>query len=213
MPNWVEQELDVVGQKPDVDRFVREGLKQRGRGEPDDLFNFAKLCPPKTEEHSTGVVLSYFRTRTQAHFSIITSWDYPAEFYARLPKQWPSLSFVCAVNEDMGQFGGIVIVHDGQANNLVRDYDTNYSRRSHRRVIHSALTRWGHFLVEGRPWRVALTAAWEHKSMPFDAHFDGDFWFYFRTREELIRFKTKYKSKTKWAMRRRVDNWMRVRLR
>ena len=28
--------------------------------------------------------------------------------------------------------------------------------------------------------------------MPFDAHFDDDFWFYFRSREEMARFRTRY---------------------
>ena len=43
------------------------------------------------------------------------------------------------------------------------------------------------FLTEGRDFRLMPDAAWKHRSMPFDAHFDGDFWFYFRTRKEMAR--------------------------
>jgi hypothetical protein len=216
MPNWVEQDLHIVGAKPSVDQFIRNGFKRRRRGELDDVLDFTRLCPlkrgaRKVYTHPTGVVLTYFRTRTQANFSMITSWAYPAEFYARLPKYWPSLSFVCAVNEDMGQFGGIIMVLDGEVINLVRDYDASYSKRAHSQVIRAVLKRWGLFLVEGRPWRVVPNAARKHGSMPFDAHFDGDFWFYFRTRKEVAQFRERYKSK--WVLRRTADGWRRARSR
>lgn len=44
--------------------------------------------------------------------------------------------------------------------------------------------------------------------MPFDAHFDDDFWFYFRSREDMARFKARYRA----AMPlRRVDGeWKRT---
>ncbi len=71
-----------------------------------------------------------YRTRTQAFFSMITSWDYPAEFYARLALHWPTLAFACSVNEEMGSFGGIVIGVNGEATNLVEYYGAaGYSRR------------------------------------------------------------------------------------
>ena len=52
-------------------------------------------------------------------------------------------------------------------------------------------------------------AAWTHRSMPFDAHFDDDFWFYFRSRDEMTRFKARYKST--WAMQRVNGEWKRTR--
>ena len=108
MPNWVEQDLHVVGAKTDVDRFIRTGLIRRKAGEIDNVLDFERLCPLKrgdrkdTYTHPSGVILSHSRTRTQANFSIITSYDYPAEFYARLRFHWPKLAFVCSINEDMG---------------------------------------------------------------------------------------------------------------
>jgi hypothetical protein len=200
MPNWVEQELHVVGAKADVDRFIRVGLIRRKPGEIDDVLDFERLCPLKSGDrkdiytHPSGVVLSYLRTRTQANFSMITSYDYPAEFYARLPYHWPKLAFVCSINEDMGQFGGILLVLNGEVINLVRDYDLDYSLSTHRREIRKMLKRWGQFLTEDRPWRVMARAPWKHKSMPFDAHFDDDFLFYFRVRDELAHFRERYKS-------------------
>ena len=127
--SWVEAE---------VDRFIGTGFVRQKRREIDDVLDFTRLCPLKNRErkdtytHPSGVVLTHFRTRTQATFSMITSWDYPAEFYARLTKHWPSLSFICSVNEDMGQFGGVLMVLDGEVVNLVRDYRVvDYSRRAH----------------------------------------------------------------------------------
>lgn len=211
MPNWVEQDLHVVGPKLEVDRFMRTGFVRHKRGEIDDLLDFMRLCPLKRRErkdtytHPSGVVLINFRTRTQACLSMITSWDYPAEFYARLAKHWPTLGFACSVNEEMGQFGGILIVAHGEVVNLVRDYAMNYNRRSHGREIRSLLKRWNEFLTAERPYRLFSPLAWKHRSMPFDAHFDDDFWFYFRTREEVTRFKARFKSSH--LMRRSDGEW------
>ena len=56
---------------------------------------------------------------------------------------WPELSFACSVNEDMGTFGGIVMVLDGEVTNLVRDYGTRkYKRRRHAPHVRASLKRW-----------------------------------------------------------------------
>ena len=49
-------------------------------------------------------------------------------------------------------------------------------------------------LAPDRPFRLVPEAAWNHRSMPFDAQFGGDFHFYFRTREDMTRFNSRYKS-------------------
>ena len=126
MPNWIEQELHVVGSKSDVDRFVRTGFSRQAKDRIDDLLDLRRLCPLKRGEpkstytHDSAVVLLHFRTRTQAFFSMMTGWDYPAEFYARLAIHWPSLAFACTVNGEMGDFGGIIVVLDGKVVNLCR---------------------------------------------------------------------------------------------
>ena len=215
MPNWVDQDLHVVGPRSEIDRFIRVGRVPRKRGESFSVLDFTRLCPLKPRERKDtykqygAAVLSHFRTRTQALFSIDTAWDYPAAFYARLPKHWPQLSFISAINEDMGQFGGIVMVHQDEVVDLVRDYDRKYSRRQHAREIEKILRRWGIWLTDGRDWRLIPHEAWKHGSMPFDAHFDDDFWFYFKTRDELARFKARYKASH--VMRREGDIWVRAR--
>jgi hypothetical protein len=110
----------------------------------------------------------------------------------------------------MGDFGGILLVWDGTTENLVRDYDADYDRRAHKRQIARGLRGWMAFLAEGRDFRLMPDAAWTHRSMSFDAHFDGDFWFYFRSREEMTRFKARYEST--WTMRRVNGEWRRIRL-
>ena len=94
------------------------------------------------------------------------------------------------MNGEMGDFGGILLVRNGTTENLVRDYDADYDRRTHRRQIARALRGWMAFLTEGRDFRLMPDAAWKHRSMPFDAHFDDDFWFYFRSRDEMAALQT-----------------------
>ena len=216
MPNWVKQDLHVVGSKADIDRFMQTGFIRRNRDQFDNLLDLRRLCPLKRREpkstytHDSAVVLMRYRTRTQAFFAMITSWQYPAEFYARLALYWPSLGFLCSVNEDMGAFGGIVMVLNGEVTNLVEDYgERGYTRRVHLRRVRGALERWGKFLDADRDWRLVAHEPWEHRSMPFDAHFDDDFWFYFRSREEMARFRTRYGGAV--PFRRVGREWKRTR--
>lgn len=216
MPNWTEQTLHLVGPTVELDRFIRVGYTRKGREQFDNLLHFDRLCPLKRGEakdtytHDSGVVLIHFRTRTQALFSMITSWDYPAEFYARLAKHWPTLSFVCAVNGEMGDFGGIIMSIEGRTVNLVRDYDDDYVRRPHARQIARALREWGTFLTRGRDYRLLADEPWNHPSLHCDAHFDDDLWFYFSSREDVARFRARYKSR--FVMRRTEDGWRKVRI-
>ena len=217
MPNWVEQDLHVVGSKADIDRFLKTGFRRRHKGQFDNLLDLHALCPLKRREpkatytHDSAVVLTHYRTRTQAFFGMITSWDYPAEFYARLAEHWPTLTFVCSVNEEMGAFGGVVVVMNGEITNLVEDYsEQGYSRRTHGRRIRKALDAWGRVIEEGRDWRLVARAPWEHRSIPFDAHFDDDFWFYFRSREEMAAFRARYGGRL--PLRRVDGEWRKTRL-
>jgi len=200
MPNWVEQDLHVIGRPGEVTRFIGTGFIRRGPDQLDDVLDFVRLCPltrrdrKDTYTHRSGVVLTHLRTRTQARFSMITSWEYPAEFYARLGKHWPGLDFICSINEETGQFGGILVVQHGEVCDLVRDYGAEYDRRAHGREVRALLKRCQSFLTDGRPWRLRPRRAWRYRSLPFDAHFDDGFWFYFRTREELVRFKARFPS-------------------
>jgi hypothetical protein len=109
----------------------------------------------------------------------------------------------------MGQFGGIIMVRNGEVLNQVSDYGTYYNRRTHAHKIRALLKRWYEFLTSDRSWRLIPNRAWEHRSMPFDAHFDDDFCFYFRTREEMLRFKARFKSSH--VMRLSDGQWRRAR--
>ena len=220
MPNWVDQDFHIVGRKTEVDRFIRSGYVRRHPEQFDDLIFLDRLCPPPSprkgrrkspaaEAPDLGVVLAHFRTRTQAMFSMQTRWDYPADFYNRLPAHWPELSFAASVNEEMGAFGGVIVIVDGEVIDAVRDYEQGYDRRSHVRAVRAALKRWNGLLCGDRPWRLIPHCAWEHRSMPFDAHFDDDFWFYFRTREEMAGFRARYRSAH--PQRREGKEWRRTR--
>lgn len=128
---------------------------------------------------------------------MITAHDYPKGFYARLAECWPSLAFVCSVNGEMGDFGGIVMVLRGQTHDLVLDYDADYSRRAHKHAIRRLLREWSTFLTAGRPFLAVPGPAWKFGAMPFDAHFDEDYLFWFCTSGETARFKARYKEQQK----------------
>ena len=94
--------------------------------------------------------------------------------------------------------------------NLVRDYDADYRRGPHARQIARALGDWNGFLAQGRDYRLIAEEPWKRRSLPFDAHFDDDFWFYFRTREEMARFRAR--CGTRLVMRRTEEGWRRARV-
>ncbi|MGI9078983.1 MAG: hypothetical protein ACR2G6_16895 [Gemmatimonadaceae bacterium] len=54
------------------------------------------------------------------------------------------------------------------------------------------MNRWGDFLDADRDWRIVAHEPWKRRSMPLDAHFDDDFWFYFKSREEMARFRARH---------------------
>lgn len=214
MPNWVEQNLHIVGSKSDIDRLIRSGFRRHHKEQFDDLLDFRALCPPKRKEPKsiytpdTGVVQINYRTRTQACFAMVTAWDYPSEFYARLVHHWSTLAFVCSVNGEMGDFGGVVMAMDGEFVNQVRDYDADYDRAAHERDVRKVLKRWAAFLAGGRDWRTLPDAPWRHRTLATDAHFDDDFWFFFRSRAEMVKFRTRYRSVR--PQRRVDDGWKRT---
>jgi hypothetical protein len=81
----------------------------------------------------------------------------------------------------MGNFGGAVMVLDGQVTDLVSGYGGDYARATHARAIRRLAKRWGAFLTNEREWCVVPKKAVEPGSLPFDAHFDDNLWFFFST--------------------------------
>lgn len=105
--------------------------------------------------HRRGAVPVPARAGVPACRDAVVEWDYPHHFYAtRMSRDWPTLQFICAINEDMGSFGGIVARIDGKYTDLVADYDLSYDRRAHRRQMRKVQTRWGGVVEGDRPWRV-----------------------------------------------------------
>lgn len=214
MPNWTEQQLHVVGRKTDIDRFMRVGYERRRKGQTDNLLLFDALCtkPPGDADGAqidNGVALTHWRTSTQACFDVITPWDYPAWFYESLMTEWPTLSFCCVVSGEMGDFGGLVMGLDGQFVNQVEDFIDGYNRRAHRRAANASVKRWMAFLTRDRDWRIIAHAPRDIGAMRADAHFDGNFWFYFRSREAMADFRVRYRCS---HPERRVEGtWKRTR--
>ncbi len=215
MPNWTEQQLHVVGRKADIDRFLRVGYTPRRKGALDALLHFDALCPKPSPaargaEIENGVALMHWRTTNQACFDLITAWDYPAWFYESLAAEWPTLSFCCSVSGEMGDFGGLVIRVHGEFLDQVCVFDGDYDRRAHLRAAKSSLKRWMAFLTRDRDWRLMPHRAWDLGAARADAHFDGNFWFYFRSREAMADFRARYRCS---QPERRVDGvWKRTRL-
>ncbi len=81
MPNWVEQSLEIVGPKADLDRFLKRTLlvpksaAERERyGGP--MFRFARACRPPKRERPTLVAdaeaFLHWRTDIQCFIAFST---------------------------------------------------------------------------------------------------------------------------------------------
>jgi hypothetical protein len=216
MPNWVDQELHVLGPKADIDRFVRVGFGRAGGPHWVDHLRLTRLCPiPRAERtdetRQTAWVVMRCRTRTEAFFSIRTRYNHPVEFYQRLPKFWPRLVVFASVNEELGQAGGIVAVMNGEVHDLVRDYDADYDHRQHKKEVRAVVKRIDELVLDGRPWRILPCTAWTHRYIPFDAWFAEDMWFYFHTRDEMAAFAARFRARS--PMRLVGHEWKRTALR
>lgn len=223
MPNWVDQELAIVGPAPCIDRFcelaVTGNLRRDHTLEDEPKFLFSKVCPIRrgdrracTDQHDSGVLLRFVRTDTQAHFDIITAWDLPRHFYqCRLLRDWPELSFCCAVNEDMESFGGIVAGGEGAVAFAVEDYEAGYDRKAHARRARPLLLRWRRIVEGGRSWRVELPFRHRRRAVfKADATFnDLATEFLFATEAQCCRFARRYRGA---VVRRKVGRaWRRAR--
>lgn len=185
MPNWVDQEFVVVGPREDLDRFC--GLAVTGNFRADHTlddeptFHFDRVCPITTaderdyaDEPRTAVLFQFLRSRTQASFSMQSSWTFPEHFYkTRLLRDWPTLQFCCAINEDMGQFQGLMAGIDGVVTDHVESAEAPYDRRRYLRRIRALKRRWAGVERAGRPWVVVLPVRFRARAQyAADATFD-----------------------------------------
>ena len=215
MPNWVEQDLEIVGPKPDLDRFLKKTLlvpksaPERARYDG-PMFRFARACRPSKRERPNLVwdadAYVHWRTDIQCFIAFSTAVDYPRWFYRALAKQWPTLSFACAVNEDMGQSGGVIVGLEGKCIDEVRDYRPDYRRSEHGRAIRPLLAMWRRVIRQGRRWTVTISKPWKHAAYDADATFTDEGFFYFRTEGEARAFAKKYRGT---FVRRGTRRWSR----
>lgn len=168
MPNWVDQEFEVLGPADDMARFCALAITGNFRRDhtldDEPTFRFDLACPIAKgdeaaceEEHTSAVLFRCLRTQVFLHVEMQSSWDFPRHFYAvRMARDWPSLQFICAINEDMGSFGGLVARLGGERIDLVEDYEAGYDRRTHRARMRRVQKRWADARDGDRPWRVEL---------------------------------------------------------
>ena len=223
MPNWVSQEFAIIGPAEDIDRFCARAVTGNFRADAplDDepTFLFSTVCPIRprdrracVDEHENGVLFRLLRTDIQAHFSIQTSWDFPRHFYlTRLLRDWPRLSFCCALNEDMESFGGVVGGFNGTVVDAVEDYEADYDRKAHARRVRAVTARWDRLLQADRPWRVERPLRFRTLAVyKGAATFDDLGWqFWFSSEEDCRRFAKRYKVAA--VLRRTGRAWKKVR--
>ncbi len=186
MANWVDQDLVVVGPREDLERFCRLAVAGNFRRDhtldDEPTFHFDRVCPitatdpPECQdEHRTAVLFQFLRSRTQASFSMQSKWTYPEHFYeTRLLRDWPALQFCCAINEDMGQFQGLIAGIGGVVTDRVESAEVPYNRRRHLRRIRALKRRWATVERDGRPWMVLLPFRFRARARyDADATFDA----------------------------------------
>jgi len=101
----------------------------------------------------------------------------------------------CAVNEDMGQCGGVIVGREGKCIDEVRDYKPDYVRGEHGRAIRPLLTLWRRVIRRGRRWPVTVSKPWKLAAYDADATFNDEGFFYFRTEAEARVFAKRYRGK------------------
>ena len=223
MPNWVDQEFAITGPAEDIDRFcalaVTGNFRRDHTMEDEPTFLYSKVCPIRSRDRracsdkpENGVLYRFTRSEVQAHFNIQTSWQFPRHFYLqRLLRDWPRMSFCCAINEDMSNFGGVVAGFDGIAVDAVEYYAFPYDRKTHARRVRPLAARWDRLLKAGRAWRVTRPFEYRHLAIyKASATFDEAGWhFYFSSEDDCRRFAKRYKGAT---IQRRVGrSWKAVR--
>lgn len=215
MPNWISMELDVVGSPAELDRFVAAAHTRRRRGGNGATFWFHRASPPgpqdryETDDCENAMALLYLRTKTQARFSLNAAWYFPERFFHRTRRHWPALSFMCAVNHEAGTYGGLVACVGGEYRNQVQYQGDEKATNYQKRVISGLQKRWQAAIIARRPWVLFPESPWDFGFIPFDATFDDDFMFYFRTREEMAAFRKRYRVKR--AARRGREGLVRLR--
>lgn len=225
MPNWAEQDFAIMGPAEDIDRFCALAVTGNFRCDhtldDEPTFLFSKVCPIRprdrracADEHVDGVLYQFIRTRIQAYFRIQTSWDFPRHFYLeRLSRDWPRLSFCCAINEDMNNFGGVVAGFDGIATDVVEGYADDYNRKAHARKVRPLTARWDRLIKAGRAWRAERPFQYRRLALyKAPATFDEVGWrFYFGSEDDCRRFAKRYKGTAIHRLVRR--SWKAVRAR
>jgi hypothetical protein len=185
VPNWVDQELVVMGPRDELDRFCALAVAGNFRADhsldDEPTFHFDRVCPiteadarDYEDEHRNAFLLTFLRSHTQASFAMQSSWMYPEHFYRiRLPRDWPALQFCCAVKEEMGQFQGLIAGIGGAVTDLVESTDTPYDRRRHLRRCRTLKRRWAEVERAGRPWVALLPLRFRTRARyAADATFD-----------------------------------------
>jgi len=210
MPNWADQEFAITGPAEDIDRFcalaVTGNFRRDHTLDDEPTFLFSKVCPIRpsdrracADEHVDGVLFRFARTQVQAHFNIQTSWDLPRHFYLqRLLRDWPRLSFCCAINEEMNNFGGVLAGFDGIAVDAVEDYVVPYDRKAHAKRVRPLTARWDRLLRADRFWMAIRPLEYRRLAIyKAPATFDDMAWrFFFSTEEDCRRFAKRYKGTT-----------------
>ena len=182
MPNWADQNFSVIGPPEDIDRFcalaVSGNFRRDHSLDDEPRFHFDRVCPyreadrpPYDDEHADAVLYQFTRSRTQAHFWMQSSWSYPEHFYTvRLPRDWPSLQFTCAINEDMGNYQGVIAGIGGTVTDTVEEcWREGYNRRRHLRRVRTLAGRWTAIDLADRPWVVVLPFRYRSR-----VHYDAD---------------------------------------
>lgn len=184
MPNWVDQDFFVIGPPSDLETFCERAVtgtfgraRRSWRDEP--TFRFDRACPlrgkeKRLDQHRSAILYRYVRSQTEAYFHLQTSWSYPEHFYlTRFAKEWPTLQFCCAVNEDMGNFGGVLASIDGNVIDLVSAPNDVPAQR---KLVRRLLREWRSVTTRDRPWVVQLPLRYiQRVQYGVDAAFEDEY--------------------------------------
>ena len=127
MPNWCENQLEIMGNKTQLSRFKKE-VKDEDR----DL-SLHLLCPLKTDESATeqwgtkwdvdSVEDGDMPIEICLHYTFMSAWSPPREAILQGSKKYPLLKFILRYDEPGMCYSGVFMCENG---NIVKDNCIDY---------------------------------------------------------------------------------------
>jgi hypothetical protein len=138
MPNWCTCELEIEGDRIDLDNLFQAAKSEKGEHEDESCFSLNKLVPTPEEANDDIVAWRTHNWGTKwdinptlddqgevIYLKFDCAWSPPIEAIEKISKQFPAISFTLTFEEPNLDFFGMCQFQNG----LQKEVNTPYSER------------------------------------------------------------------------------------